>query len=284
MTIDIVVVATVTVRPPRPCSEILVPVDPDSTDHRAVLVARTLALATGAHVTLVAVAEPDVPVPDGWRDSLHHLASVVGPASVSAVVARCDTVADGVIEAADDLSRAIVCMTTDAPGRFRDAFDLTSSSAVVHHVHRPVVLLGPAAVAFADRPRDVVAFVDPSDLADDVVRTGADWAEAMGARLWVVEVIEPDLTVGGGSFDSNYVARLAGKHHRDGLDIEFEVLRARDPGKEIARFLADDHPDALAVLGSHGRSGWAELRLGSVCMRAAHDSPGPVLVVPALRR
>jgi nucleotide-binding universal stress UspA family protein len=46
-------------------------------------------------------------------------------------------------------------------------------------------------------------------------------------------------------------------------------------------WLEVEHPEALAVVGSHGRSGVAELRLGSVSMSVVHDSPVPVVVVPA---
>lgn len=279
MSIEIVVIATVESGVTRPFDEIIVPVDPESEDRRALMTARTLALATGAHVSLVAVADPDAELDEDFRSHLHALAGSVTPARVSAVIARAPTVADGITEAAADLRRAVVCMTTEAPGRLRDAFELTSSSAVVHHVHCPVVLVGPDAAALADPPEEIVVFVDTSELAPRVVAAAAAWARVLGVRLWVVEVVEPDFTAGGDAHDSNYVARLATGEQRHGLQVEWEVLRAKDPAKEIARFLRDDRPGALGVLGSHGRSGWAELRLGSTCMKTAHDADRPVVVI-----
>jgi len=288
MSVEIIVVASVAVQVPRRVAEIIVPVDPESADHRALGVARRLAVASGGHLTLLAVADPDDAIPDEWRTGLHELAGTLGTARVGAKIVRSGSVADGIVSAADDLSTAVVCMSADAAGRWRDAFDLSSSSAVVHHVHCPVVLVGPEARVPAieddDPIEELVAFVDTSELADSVVEAAVEWADVLGARLWIVEVIDPSLSVGSDDLrDSTYVARLAAKHGREGVDIEWEVLRGKDPATEIARFLGDDHPLALAILGSHGRSGWAELRLGSTCMKVARDASVPVVVMPVGR-
>jgi nucleotide-binding universal stress UspA family protein len=150
----------------------------------------------------------------------------------------------------------------------------------------PVVLVGPHARTLPEEPiEEVIAFVDTSEMADRVVATAVDWAEALEARLWIVEVVEPDAGTGNEDVrDSNLVSGLARAHHRDGVDIEWDVLRSKDVPGEIARYLRDEHPKALPMLGSHGRSGWAELRLGSVSMRTAHEAPTPVVVVPVRPR
>lgn len=50
--------------------------------------------------------------------------------------------------------------------------------------------------------------------------------------------------------------------------------------REILRAARRERPD-LIVLGTHGRTGWARLLLGSVAQRVLRATPAPVLAVPA---
>jgi rhodanese-related sulfurtransferase len=53
-----------------------------------------------------------------------------------------------------------------------------------------------------------------------------------------------------------------------------------DPAEEIVRY-AGRHPIDLIVVGSHGRTGFSRLLLGSVAERVVRTAPCPVLTVPA---
>jgi nucleotide-binding universal stress UspA family protein len=280
MTVELIVVSTFRLDTHIPVREIVVPVDPESLDLRALETATTLARQLGASVSIVAVAAPLIDLPDDWKTTLHGLVAELSPLPCRAVIARSESVADGLLASIGDLRQAIVCMTTEAPGRLRDAFDLSSTSAVVHHVECPVLLCGPHAEATISAASAVVAFVDDSEMADRVVATAADWAATMGVPLWVVEVVDPRTRVAADVNETAYVARLAHRHQRPGQDVEWDVVHDREPADAIATYLRDKHPAAIAVLGSHGRTGWAELRLGSVSMRTVHGAPCPVLLVP----
>lgn len=280
MTVEIVITSVTVHGTARGFAAVVVPVDPDSSDHRALAVAGRLSLASGAPVHLVAVADPIALVRDEWRTTLHELAARVGVPPVAASIVRATNVADGVRTVLAELPGSIVCMETEAPGRFVDAFELTSGSAVVHHVGVPVVLVGPHAPVTDAAVAEIVAFVDGSAAATKVVELAAQWAEGFGVRLWIVEVVEPCAGLGVDDFsDSAHVARLAHGLGQRTVPIDWEVLHGRDVAAEITRFLGE-HPHALAVVGSHGRSGWAELKLGSISMRTVHDSPVPVVIVP----
>ena len=61
-------------------------------------------------------------------------------------------------------------------------------------------------------------------------------------------------------------------------EVETALLQADDARIEIARF-ASERESNLIVMGTHGRSGWKHLRLGSVAERIVRTAPCPVLTV-----
>ncbi len=69
---------------------------------------------------------------------------------------------------------------------------------------------------------------------------------------------------------------------RAALPVRARVL-AGDPAVEIARFAGDEGFD-LAVVGTHGRTGFSRLILGSVAEKVLRRAPLPVLVVRNHRR
>jgi nucleotide-binding universal stress UspA family protein len=103
--------------------------------------------------------------------------------------------------------------------------------------------------------------------------------------MWIVEVLDPDDLVGGPDLaETSYVAGLAHRHHRTGVPMEWDVIHAHAPAEGIDRYLREIRPNALAIMGTHGRSGWSALRLGSVAMRAVHGAVRPVVLVPGAER
>jgi nucleotide-binding universal stress UspA family protein len=284
MTIEIVVSWTTVDLASAPFDEVIVPIDPKAASQPSLMHAKSLADQFGAGLVLTSVVEPDVRIPDEWRDHLTDLAASVAPTPCRAVVVIDESVADGIIRATSRLDRATVCMDTDAPGRLRDALQLTTTSAVVREAGCPVMLIGPDATERTQPFREVHAFVDGSPTGERAAGVAAAWASAAGLPLWLVEVTcESAPSSDGDVLETNYVARLAHRLAAPGLRTDFEVLHDHHPADAIVSWLRIEHPNALAVVGSHGRSGFSELRLGSVSMKVAHGSPVPVVVVPALR-
>ena len=63
------------------------------------------------------------------------------------------------------------------------------------------------------------------------------------------------------------------------VPLEFRIQEAEHVHDEILAQLAETHADLL-VLGTHGRSGFQRLFLGSVTEKVIRKSPCPTLVVP----
>ena len=75
------------------------------------------------------------------------------------------------------------------------------------------------------------------------------------------------------------IPRFLGLEHWSGTPIEYHVVEAPSVHKEIVlqaeRVAAD-----LVVMGTHGRSGFERLMLGSVAEKVLRTSPVPVVTVP----
>ena len=131
-------------------------------------------------------------------------------------------------------------------------------------------------------PVRVLAPLDLSLLAADALRGGlALLSGAAGDRL--PEVVALCAVDDGAEETAEPQAALAAflaEHAADyGGTLRCEVRR----GDAVAEILAAgerEHPDLL-LLGTHGRSGWQRLRLGSVAEAIVRDAPVSVLVVPA---
>jgi nucleotide-binding universal stress UspA family protein len=133
-----------------------------------------------------------------------------------------------------------------------------------------------------------VDFSEPSWIA---MEHAADLAGRLRADLTLVHVRPPappaatDVLV-----SSRGVAEVEARQAEETLEVwraDAEAraalpVRARvllgDPALEIARFAADEGTD-LVVLGTHGRSGFSRLLLGSVAERVLRHAPVPVLVI-----
>ncbi len=71
---------------------------------------------------------------------------------------------------------------------------------------------------------------------------------------------------------------MANKARAEGLEVD-PVLREGDPATIILEE-ADKHDAALIILGTHGRTGFRRLMLGSTAEAVSRRSARPVLIVP----
>ncbi len=69
----------------------------------------------------------------------------------------------------------------------------------------------------------------------------------------------------------------AAQHLPEGVDVRFEVSDA--PAVE-AIIAAAKRLNAWIVMGTHGRTGWRQVWLGSVTARTMEQAPAPVLAIP----
>jgi universal stress protein A len=121
--------------------------------------------------------------------------------------------------------------------------------------------------------REVLLATDFSPAADAAAEVARGLATEAKARLHIVHVVPP-LTD-----PSHEVERLRREVARLGVPAE-SALRHGRAAPEILRY-AREHGIDLIVVGSHGRSGFSHVLLGSVAEEIVRLAPCLVLSVPA---
>lgn len=124
--------------------------------------------------------------------------------------------------------------------------------------------------------REILMATDFSDEAEAALRRAADEARRAGARLHILHVLS--------GAEVEVTRLLADAVALAGRDVVAAVASTRgEPGTEILRY-ARRHAIDLIVMGTHGRSGFSRLLLGSVADRVLRGAPCPVLLVPSRAR
>jgi len=141
--------------------------------------------------------------------------------------------------------------------------------------------------------KTVLVPTDFSDASESALRYGKAMAEAFGASLHVVHVMEdllahawaaevyvasmPQLRDEIEKESRQRLAALLGDDERRAYRAETALL-AGNPFLEIIRY-AKAHDIDLIVMGTHGRGPIAHMLLGSVAEKVVRKSPCPVLTV-----
>ena len=140
-------------------------------------------------------------------------------------------------------------------------------------------------------PATVLAPIDLSDLCEESVRTGlaivSDLSGDTRPELKTIFVLSELERSGSSQFTSEQIERFANEelerrsaelHEASGWTAK-PHLRTGTPRHEILAEL-EEHPADLVVLGTHGRSGFERLLLGSVAGDIVRQAKASVLVVP----
>lgn len=140
-------------------------------------------------------------------------------------------------------------------------------------------------------PERVVVGVDGSPGAARAAAWAADLAGGLGASLHLLHALNL-------ASASSLLSRQPFEEYRQDRDKQAEALldevRAELIGRHprlwigtetsaqepAAALVAASGPDALTVVGTRGRGGFPGLRIGSVALRLAAHSHGPVVLVP----
>jgi nucleotide-binding universal stress UspA family protein len=126
--------------------ELLVPLDGTEESLRALPAAARLAQELGAAVSVLMVTEPqiDALVDELWLEA--HLASS-GVDVRRTVLAPAADVTTTILEVADEAPGTVVCMSSHGWHALRTALRGSVSAEVVRRSTRPVIVVGPEAVA-----------------------------------------------------------------------------------------------------------------------------------------
>jgi nucleotide-binding universal stress UspA family protein len=144
----------------------------------------------------------------------------------------------------------------------------------------------------------ILTLVDFSEATDEVVKTAADFARALGTKLILIHVAAPDADYEGSDLRHDIsrtgVAREMQRYHQALHGIETELKTAGidatsllvrsdsvrgNPVRKIIQEMGRIKP-GLVVVGSHGHGPVHDVLLGSVSSAVLHQATSPVLVVP----
>ena len=258
---------------------ILVPLDFSEQADRALPVAWTLAERLGARLGAVVVTGARVDPELDEREARQH-ARCAGCVLDDVVVRTDDDVVGEILAACSPTT--LLCLATNARGPVVDLVARSVGEQVLCRSTRPVVAVGPAV---PDGPWPgvdrLVCCVDGDDPAvvDPLLAATADWALGLGCETHLVRVIP----AGGAGIDvldarerlDDIVRRLWAR----GRPATSALVTAADIDAGIVHCAARQD-GTLLVMASHGTSGLARLRLGSVTLDVVRRATAPVLVVP----
>jgi nucleotide-binding universal stress UspA family protein len=136
--------------------------------------------------------------------------------------------------------------------------------------------------------------IDFSDVTDRVVDQACAMAKALGSKLVLLHISEPDpdfvgfepgplvvRTAVARDFKAEHqrLDELKAKAGSSGLEVA--AIHLQGPLVEKILNHATEHGADMIVMGSHGHGSFYELLVGSVTSGVLRDARCPVLVVPA---
>jgi nucleotide-binding universal stress UspA family protein len=291
---------------------LLVPLDRSSFAEQAMPLALSIARRAGARLDLVKVHtlyaleepstgwapfEPDRETECTQQEQLYLDATARWAATLSPVVVTTDvhngsavlpqTVAQSILERAQDVRADLIVMTTHGRGPL-SRFGLGSvADELIRRAHQPVLLVRPGENTAGLLPEPILdnmlILLDGSALAEQVLEPALGLAHLMEAQCTLLRVVEErfasaDYGASGPLEEAKeYLERIARRAEEQGVEVHTRVVVARDACTAI-RAEAEAQASNLIALATHGRSGLKRLLLGSVADTLLRSVAVPMLV------
>jgi nucleotide-binding universal stress UspA family protein len=282
---------------------ILAATDFSTRSQRALRRAGLLARDSGADLTLVHVVDDDQPsdlIALESREAERILGEQIGAiAELRGLPSRALVVTgdpfDGILRAAASTRADLVVMGAHRKQLLRDVFVGTTIERVIRTGPFPILMVNKE----VDQPyRTALAAVDMSGPSVNAIRTGGVLGLPGGDRLALVHAFLPlakgKMFYAGISRDTidGYVAEerlratkeLIAFLEANGLDDHARSMRIEEgaPSEVISEAVEQLNPDVL-IIGTHGRTGFAKVLLGSVTEEILRSLDIDILAVPPLR-
>lgn len=259
--------------------KLIVPVDGSVASFAAVPVAARMAAAVAGSFEVVTVVDrlADVALA---RDALNRdLDALTGlPDKVERHVLAGDTVAQVIARRVDETPGSMVVMSSHGHGRSAAVLGSTCD-AVLRELFGPVIVIGANVDDSAGRLDGAyVVPLDGSQLADGVLPIVAAWTIEFDGTPWVIEVSKEQPSYIGDVVDSSFVSSRALQLRRTiDREVQFEILHSGHAGHAITDFAGEKNA-SLIFLATHGRTGLARLRSGSVAAEVVRHACCPVVL------
>jgi nucleotide-binding universal stress UspA family protein len=266
-------------------SKVIMPVDGSDFSWRALGPASALADQCEADLEILQVVtlHDDVgPAKDLLTETLAARSANAPAASLASasitVVAMGETVAGTVAGYVESFPGSITVMSS--VGRGRSAAMIGSiAEEILGSLFGPIMVVGPdSRIDQTDFRGDLIVPVDGSETSETALGLAAALGIALSARVWVVSVVDApdsgDPDVSESSYTANLANKLAEQSHHE---VTYEVLHGSHPDKAIVE-QAKAMNASVIVASTHGRTGLARIRAGSVAMRIVRHAPCPVIL------
>ena len=265
------------IEPHRAYEHLVVPFDGSAAAEQAATAAAQLAAVSGAALHVLYVQDDAGRSGDAVAAQARLLAGRLGTrAEIRPAADKSVPPGTAIGAYLQELGNATAVMSTHGRGRLGSAV-LGSVMADVVAAGHAVVALGPRA-SLEEPPKRVLACVDPTGLAADVVAEAAGWARALQVPLWLIEVVSPKVLVPSHEGrESAFVHGLADQARADGLTLEWEVLHHDRPDEAIVTYATV--PGTMLALATHGRTGVQRALVGSVTGDVLRSATCPVVLV-----
>lgn len=144
---------------------------------------------------------------------------------------------------------------------------------------------------------NILACIDLSESTEKVVKTAAEIAKAVSAKLWLLHIAEPEpdfigFDVGPQSVRDSFskkfrqehrqIQDIADKLRKEGIDTTALLIQGSTVESILAK--ASKLSADMIVVGTHGRGAMYQLLVGSVSEGILHEAECPTLIVPTHRR
>ena len=126
--------------------------------------------------------------------------------------------------------------------------------------------------------RRILCAVDLSDFSAPALAHGVAWAGWFGAEVTALHVFDPTTLPEAHAFSERELALMIAAFESGGTPLTLRTV-AGDPAREIVR-CAEEIAADLIVVGTHGRSGYDRVTLGSVAEKVLRKASCPVMTLP----
>ncbi len=282
-------------------NRILIPLDGSELSERALPLAADIARRTGASLTLASVIDAEADAAQSASEK--YLIDVAGRLEgagleISTVTLTGDPAEEIVGHAEREEIDLRAMATRGRSGLVRGLLG-SVTDRVIHGTTVPVLIVRPetAAELGGEAPNigQVVVPLDGSEFAEAALPLGQALAKALSARIVLMRSVrypvaysaaadppvEPAEVVSVEELEQearDYLAPVSERVESDGLRVETRVGSGHPRGQLVA--LAEEFPESIIVMTTHGASGIKRWVLGSVADGVIRTAPVPTLIIP----
>jgi nucleotide-binding universal stress UspA family protein len=256
---------------------LIVPIDGSPASFYALPVASRLATAFDAQLEVISVRGHFEMASSkrALERELDRLRDVSG-ASCQLLITD-ETAAQAISDMVRSTPDSLVVMSSHGHGRSAAVLGSTTDE-VLRAISGPIVVVGPNCDVDDASALDgnYIAPVDGSARAEQVLPIVSTWALRLGGNPWLVKAADD---IAQPVSDRSYLSAVAhGLRRRTGRVVGYEVLEGDHAARAIVEFARSSHA-SLIFVSTHGRTGLARLRSGSVAAEVVRTAPCPVVMV-----